>query len=277
MGINIKEKMLGKISDEGKRERMEKRWEAAKKVKNIACWILIGILTLTMIVVMITRINGGMPSLFGVSLQRVSSGSMEPYLHVGDVIVSKDVDDAQTLEEGDVITFQGGAQFEYRKVTHRVYKAPYLNSGGEWVLVTKGDANSTDDGEILLSDVRTRMLTKIGFLRPLYSFFFSPFGLVVIILLIILIFFDEILNVVRISSGKYSEEDEESINDIIERILREDEEKKLVEAKRDSENTDETDSASDDGSGEVITLSPGEIINSSDEGNSENPEDNPEI
>jgi hypothetical protein len=47
----------------------------------------------------------------------------------------------------------------------------------------------------------------------------------------LLVFFDELLNVIRIISGNFPDEDEEDINDIIERIQREDREKEIAAKK----------------------------------------------
>ena len=67
------------------------------------------------------------------------------------------------------------------------------------------------------------MVRKVGFLSKLYSFFFSPWGLIVFIVLLILIFFDEVVNLIRLTTRKYADgDDEESIGEIIERIQRED-------------------------------------------------------
>ncbi len=141
-------------------------------------------------------------------------------------MVSKNVSDQSDIQVGDIITFRGDSRFENHRVTHRVFTAPYTNEQGELVLVTKGDANEVTDGEIKVSDVESKMLHKAGFMKWLFDFFFSPFGLIVFIFLMLLVFFDEILNIIHITSGKYDEnEQEESIGEIIKRIQQEDKEK----------------------------------------------------
>ena len=65
----------------------------------------------------------------------------------------------------------------------------------------------------------------------MYEIFLSPWGLLIFIGLLLFVFFDELLNIVRIVTGNYKDEDEEDINDIIARIQREDREKALAEKK----------------------------------------------
>ena len=58
-----------------------------------------------------------------------------------------------------------------------------------------------------------------------FDFFLSPWGLIIFIGALLIIFIDELINLVRIASHNYPDEQEESINEIMERIQREDAEK----------------------------------------------------
>lgn len=215
---------------ESNKEKIQKFLNVARIVKNTVCWVLIAALSLTVLIFLIGRINGGTPSAFGYTIQRISSGSMEPELEVGDVILSRKVDDVSSLKTGDIITFQGGAQYDYNRVTHRVVTAPHMVNG-ELVLQTKGDANDIADSEISEADVLSKFVGKIGFLSKLYNLFLSPWGLIIFVALLLLVFFDEVVNIVRILTGNYpDEEEEEDIAQIIERIKREDAEKENEES-----------------------------------------------
>lgn len=218
-------RFAAKIGEE-RAAKINKAWGVVRVIKNIICWALIVVLAFCFITFLLARINGKTPTVFGYSIQRVTSGSMEPELHVQDVILSKNVSDKDDLKVGDIITFQGGSRFENNRVTHRIIVEPFKDDEGDWVVVTMGDANEIDDGPIKLKDIESKMVCKLDVLRWLYSFFFSPWGLIVFILLMILIFFDEVMNIIRIVTGKYEdEEDPESIGEIIKRIQREDAEK----------------------------------------------------
>ncbi len=198
--------------------------------------VAIIILSFAVITFLLTRFAGGTPSLFGYTLQRVSSGSMVPELEVGDVILSRNVGESDELKVDDIITFDGSDQFGEKNVTHRIIVAPY-EANGVVMLQTKGDANDIADNPIAFSRVQSLMLKKLDFLRTIYDLFLSPWGLIIFIALLLLVFFDELMNIIRIATGNYRDEDEESISEIIERIQREDREKAEEKKRRALKNT----------------------------------------
>lgn len=198
--------------------------------------VAIIILSFAVITFLLTRFAGGTPSLFGYTLQRVSSGSMVPELEVGDVILSRNVGESDELKVDDTITFDGSDQFGEKNVTHRIIVAPY-EANGVVMLQTKGDANDIADDPIAFSRVQSLMLKKLDFLRTIYDLFLSPWGLIIFIALLLLVFFDELMNIIRIATGNYRDEDEESISEIIERIQREDREKAEEKKRRALKNT----------------------------------------
>ncbi|HHT15492.1 MAG: signal peptidase I [Christensenellales bacterium] len=94
-----------------------------------------GLLAVIAVVVMFSLLaarDGSLPRVFGRSHLIVVSGSMEPALKVGDLIVIRKQDYYQA---GDIITFREGNTM----VTHRL-----IDIQGEQ-LITKGDANNTPD------------------------------------------------------------------------------------------------------------------------------------
>ena len=217
----LKEKLKNKLGEK-KTAALKKALNIARIVKNVVCWTLVAILTLAIVVFMVTKLSGGSPQLFGYSIHRIVSGSMEPALEVGDVIINKAVSDPSDIKYGDIVTFKGDADYDNQRVTHRVVTTPFENSRGEIVLVTKGDANEVDDGEIDFNNVESKYLTKAVFLKSIYDFFFSKWGLIVFIALLLLIFFDEIVNIVKlIVAGRQEEEKPESLYEVIERLQRE--------------------------------------------------------
>ena len=217
-------KLKQKIKDrlgEKKTAALKKVLNVSRIIKNIVCWTLIAVLTVAVIIFVFTKINGETPKVFGYTLHRIVTGSMRPELEVGDVIVSKEIKDKSEIAIGDIVTFQGDARFENNKVTHRVLVAPYDNGRGATVIVTKGDANIDDDGEISVGDVESKYHSKVDFLKSIYNFFFTPWGLFVFIFVLLLVFFDEIVNIVRLAISRTQEEDTESFQEIVERVKRE--------------------------------------------------------
>lgn len=97
-----------------------------------------GILDLVMAGFLLVCILLSVPRLWGYGIYTVTSGSMEPEIHIGDVIYTRPAE-FQELREGDVITFsmnQGKTT-----VTHRIQKIDQENR----LIQTKGDANEESD------------------------------------------------------------------------------------------------------------------------------------
>ncbi|MGN0455810.1 MAG: signal peptidase I [Acutalibacteraceae bacterium] len=178
---------------------MKKKRSVLKKISNVILVIVIFILAAVIALTVFTRITGNTPSLFGYSILRVSTGSMEPELKVGDVILTKEVDDVNFLAVGDVITYKGTiGEYADMLITHQIVKAPYEKNGTTYV-VTKGIANDIEDQPVEASRISSKLVCKIPFLDWLYSFFLTPWGLLVAILLIIVAFAGEFWNIFKLS------------------------------------------------------------------------------
>lgn len=220
-------------------------------IKNIICWTLIVVLVFTLVLFFTSRINGSTPSVFGYSIFRVSSGSMEPELMVGDIILDKEVDNPKDLKIGDVITFKSN-EYDDMLVTHQIIKAPY-EENGKLMLQTKGVANDLADKPISADNVKGIMICKVDYLDTVYNIFLSPWGLLILIALIVIIFFDEIITIVKIlTNNDKSVKEADDINEIIDRLQteklkeqaerqKEQAEKAEKESKKDSEDSIEKD------------------------------------
>lgn len=195
-------------------------------IKNIICWTLIVCLVSMLVIFFISRASGETPSVFGYSILRVSSGSMEPELMVGDVIVDKKPEDFSDIQKDDVITFKGSGNLAGKLVTHKVIKAPY-HENGVLMIQTRGVANEIADDPIPATDVTGIMVCKVEFLNTVFNVFLSPWGLIILIGLILLVFFDEIIAIIKILTGTSEYEKREDINEIITRLQKE---KKLEQA-----------------------------------------------
>ena len=228
--------------------KKNKVFRIIKLIKNIICWTLIAVLVFTLVVFFMSRINGSTPSVFGYSIFRVSSGSMEPELMVGDIILDKTVDNPEDLKVGDVITFKS-SDYGDLLVTHKVIKAPY-EENGKLMLQTKGIANEVEDKPISTDNVKGIMICKVDYLDTVYNIFLSPWGLLILIALIVIIFFDEIITIVKIlTNNDKSVKEADDINEIIDRLQAEKlkeqaemlKEQAEIESKTDSEDSCEKD------------------------------------
>lgn len=218
-------------------------------IKNIICWILIVVLVFTLVVFFTARINGSTPSVFGYSIYRVSSGSMEPELKVGDIILDKVVENPEDLKVGDVITFKSD-DYGDLLVTHKVIKAPYEDNG-KLMLQTKGVANELEDKPISTDKVKGIMICKVDYLDTVYNIFLSPWGLLILIALIVIIFFDEIITIVKIlTNNDRSVKDADDINEIIDRLQAEKLKEQMEKVKEQTEKADEESKIDSEDSGE---------------------------
>ena len=113
------------------------------------------------------------PYLFGQRSLTVLSGSMEPQLHTGDVVV---VDQVPPLEVrvGDIVTFRDPDDAS-RLITHRVREIDV--DGSEVAFVTKGDANtSVEHWKITTDGTIGRVRYHVWRLGYLMFWIRSPLG-----------------------------------------------------------------------------------------------------
>lgn len=116
-----------------------------KWISNSISTLLIILLVCAVLIVISSRAAGGEPSLFGYQLKTVLSGSMEPEMPVGSLILTKQVDEKETFKTGDVITFRTS---ENILVTHRIIEVEHNGQR----FITKGDNNNGPDVEPVLAD-----------------------------------------------------------------------------------------------------------------------------
>ncbi len=91
------------------------------------------------------------PLAIGATPFTVLTGSMEPSMPPGSLVVTRPVD-PDTIDIGDVVTYQLRSN-EPEVVTHRVVGVGF-GTGGERVFVTRGDANDVNDEPVRAVQVR---------------------------------------------------------------------------------------------------------------------------
>jgi len=123
----------------------------------------------------------------------VLSGSMEPAIKVGSVIVLRPV---EKYNIGDIVTF-GKDTRDNIPTTHRIIDERI--QGGVTYFKTKGDANSDPDArEITESDIQGKMLFSIPYLGYLIDFAKLPMGFVLLIVVPGgIVVFDEVRKIYR--------------------------------------------------------------------------------
>ena len=174
-----------------------------KNFKKILAILLVMVTFLLVMVFVVTRVQGKTPTLFGYQILRVVSPSMEPELMVGDVILTKKVKDVSSIELGDIITYNGKeGSYAGKLITHKVVLEPYEGDDGTIYLQTRGTANYYADPEISGDQVVGMFVRPLPVFTKVYSFFMTPWGLIVILSFLAILFFNEIVSLVRTIADK---------------------------------------------------------------------------
>ncbi|MCI7349595.1 MAG: signal peptidase I [Ruminococcus sp.] len=137
-----------------------------KRIGQCALWVIPILLVGLSAYIMICNMQGRAAVVFGRSIVKVVSGSMEPSIHDGDYIIIKKTD-SSLLKEGDIICFYSTDDEIYGKMnTHRIVRR--LDDGS---FVTKGDTSFSEDGNAVTADkIVGKYVGKVRFLRWLNSF-----------------------------------------------------------------------------------------------------------
>jgi len=117
----------------------------------------------------------------------VKSGSMEPAIHVGSIVVIKPT---ATYAVGDVITFGEDTKTQI-PTTHRIVKIE--GAGEQMTFTTKGDANDTDDQtSTSVTRVKGKMLFTVPYLGYALAFARTKLGFFLLVgIPAIVVFFEE--------------------------------------------------------------------------------------
>lgn len=163
---------------------------------------------LLLIVVVIPFVIYAVPGVVGAEGSYVVlSGSMEPTISTGDVVVVDDVDPGD-IEERDVITYlRSGAD---TPTTHRV--VGINEDGGELSFVTKGDANDDPDASpVAASEVRGQVVFTIPYIGYVIEFVNTPTGFVALVVVpFALLLLSEVHSIVVGGSGADDEGNDET-------------------------------------------------------------------
>lgn len=167
-----------------------------KKIVNIISTVVLILLVLLVVFVFITRAVNQVPSIFGYSIFRVSSDSMEPELMVGDVILVKSVK-PEAIHQGDIITYLGNSgDLKDKMITHKVIREPYEKFGVYYYQTQGVREGSLPDPEITYDQIKGKFIRTLPFIDRMYAFFLSPVGLISFIALILVLFAYEMISLI---------------------------------------------------------------------------------
>ena len=130
--------------------------------------------TLLLLLVIVLLLPLGLPKLMGYEVYNVVSGSMEPTIPVGSMIIVKPMQGSEIAEK-DIIVFHTS---EEAVVTHRVME----NHVVEGEFITKGDANDAEDlTTVLYANLIGRVTKHIPKLGDIMTHITTPLGRVYLV------------------------------------------------------------------------------------------------
>jgi signal peptidase len=152
-----------------------------KKILRIATLALTVVLTLIVIFNVVAFIkravsNEPLPTVCGFATAIVLTGSMEPNISAGDMIIIHEQDD---YNERQVIVYMSGTT----AVTHRIISKG-IDEQGKTFYVTQGDANNVDDGEIPSEAVVGRVILTLPGIGNLQKLLQTPQGFLILTLIV---------------------------------------------------------------------------------------------
>lgn len=144
-------------------------------------------------------VGNEMPMPFGYGAAVVLSGSMEPTISTGDLIIVKEKPEYAI---DDVVVFQDDGEL----IVHRI-----IAMEGEYI-VTQGDANNAADAPVNIASVKGMMIAAIPYVGTFANILKTPIGTVSLVALAIF--------TIEASFRKEKEKDDEERQKIIEEIKR---------------------------------------------------------
>ena len=172
------------------------RYKTLYKTLNVIFWLIFALtmLFLTFAIISFSTVDRQDRNFFGFHFYCVESGSMRKsekskdesvFFNEGDLIFVKEIKDASTLKEGDVITFISLNADSYGEIiTHKIRSCEY-STGGEFVgFITYGIYTGENDQTVVKPEnVIGLYVGKLPFAGNVITFLRSGGGLVLTILL----------------------------------------------------------------------------------------------
>ena len=114
-------------------------------------------------------VGNHLPMPFGIGAAVVLSGSMEPELSVGDLILVKETDE---IEVNDIVVYQQMSSL----IVHRVIDVQ------DDVITTQGDANNVADEPVSVDTVKGKVFLSVPYVGNIVNFLKTPVGILLTIL-----------------------------------------------------------------------------------------------
>lgn len=165
---------------EKKRRRKLKR----KKIFTFFVYIIVlPIIVYNISLIIVSMVNKSeTPSFFGIKAYVIVSGSMQPELNIGDIVIVKK-QKSDKIQVGDIISFREGETI----ITHRIIEIN--EKDGEKQFITKGDYNNAKDSNaVKYESVEGVCINKIPYLGNIVLFLKKKIVIISIVLIFYLIY-----------------------------------------------------------------------------------------
>lgn len=133
-----------------------------------ACLICAALIGNSYLIVAQLADKSKLPKIFGFSQVIVISGSMQPEIEAGDLVIIKE---QSIYNVKDIITYRENGVL----ITHRIIKTDQTG------VITRGDANSANDDPVALSDIEGKVVLCIPSGGNFILFLRKPVGILTII------------------------------------------------------------------------------------------------
>jgi len=162
------------ISPEGVKAEERKAWVWPTRLLDI-----VGYMALALCLALLgSLLTVAATNLLGYNSYVIYSGSMEPTVKVGSLLLARPVE-VDDLRVGDVITYRSPGN--HTTLTHRI--VGMRQQDGEWIFETKGDASlEPDPREVILRGEVAKMVFDIPYLGYVVDFAKSTQGIVLFLL-----------------------------------------------------------------------------------------------
>ena len=168
-------------------EEITKKLNRKKIIKNIFKAIIYPIIILVLICNIILLVQkiitpDKIATIFGYKAFVISSGSMEPTLNIGDIVIIKETKQEQ-ISKGNIITFRKDGY----NITHRINDI--IEKDGEKYYQTKGDKNTTTDADLVkYEEIEGVYVFKIDKIGSIITYAQNTTTIIIIVCVIYLIY-----------------------------------------------------------------------------------------
>ncbi len=194
------------VAEENAAKQADEEEKSSRIVNIIVTAIVVAALGFV-IYVMALSSQGKAVKVFGRSVLQVVTGSMEPTLRVGDMIIVEETDPSE-LQVGDIISFYS-EQSDIRGllVTHRISQ---INPDGTFI--TKGDANPAEDEPVSPESIVGKYTGKARFFIWVSSFADKKKLLLLLVMIpMSLIALYEVKSIVKIGREAAGEDEDDGL------------------------------------------------------------------